>query len=47
MYPANTLVRIEGDEAALYSRCPDGNHYLKIQPGGNDECLGLSRAPLA
>jgi hypothetical protein len=45
--PADTLVRIERDEAGLYFRCADGNHYLESQRDGNDECLGLSRAPLA
>ena len=44
---ANTLVRIERDEAGLYFRCSDGNHYLESQRDENDECLGLAWAPLA
>lgn len=45
--PANTLVLVENDKAGLFFRCSDGNHYLETQRNENDECLGLTRAPLA
>jgi len=45
--PANTLVRVESDDAGMFFRCSDGNHYLETQRNENDECLGLTRAPLA
>ena len=45
--PANTLVPVENDKAGLFFRCSDGNHYLETQRNENDECLGLTRAPLA
>ena len=44
--PENTLVRVELDEAGMFFRCSDGNHYLESQRDGNDECLGLTHAPL-
>jgi hypothetical protein len=45
--PAGVLVRVECDAVGLYFRCADGNHYLESQRDENDECLGLSHAPLA
>jgi hypothetical protein len=45
--PADTLVRVERDDAGMFFRCSDGNHYLESQRNENDECLGLTRAPLA
>jgi hypothetical protein len=45
--PADTLVRVERDEAGMFFRCSDGNHYLESQRNEKDECLGLTRAPLA
>jgi hypothetical protein len=30
----------------MFFRCSDGNHYLESQRDGNDECLGLTHAPL-
>jgi hypothetical protein len=44
--PANVLVRIERDEAGLYFQCADGHHYIESQRDENDECLGLTQAPL-
>jgi hypothetical protein len=44
--PADTLVRVERDDAGLYFRRSDGNHYIESQRDQNDECLGLTRAPL-
>jgi hypothetical protein len=42
-----TLIRVERDDTGLFFRCSDGNHYLESQRDNNDECLGLTRAPLA
>ena len=42
-----TLVRIERDETGLYFACTDGKHYVESQRDANNECLGLTRAPLA
>jgi hypothetical protein len=43
---ANKLVRVERDAAGLYFLCADGHHYLESQRDENDECLGLTQAPL-
>jgi hypothetical protein len=43
---ANVLVRVERDDAGLYFHCADGHHYIESQRDENDECLGLTHAPL-
>ena len=45
--PADTLVRIERDGTGMFFNYSDGKHYLESQRDSNDECLGLTRAPLA